>query len=281
METLALLVLSFGHALSGWLSLPSGWSLPPLLLPVQDVLSAAVAANRRHQSHCLRRHSLPISPLLWRQLLQLVSQICSSMCSASEDIYSHTITIAHMQTHTQAWPQTQDSSFSLSDPKACLLNLSLCCFLYPSLYVVGCWISTDRIHLISTMLAGIIVFIWSSIKGSLCHISSCALILDDILSLDHLECLGVRQYKFNWFLLYFFKIKTFLIFSIVDTYDTNTNTTDHMKSNIVLCDCTFTVCTRTKAYNLRLKCKAKIHPTTHNEATRLADTVTSKLITGL
>lgn len=86
-------VFSEDSIVSGSLSLP--------LPPVQDVLSVAVAANRRHQSHWLRNHSLPISPLLWRQLLEPVSQICSSVCSASKDIYLHTVTTTHKQLRTQ------------------------------------------------------------------------------------------------------------------------------------------------------------------------------------
>lgn len=75
-------------------------SFPPT--PVQHVRSAVVPTNRRHQSHWLRKHSLPISPLLWRQLLGLVSQIYSSMCSASKDVYLYTVaTHTHTCTYTK------------------------------------------------------------------------------------------------------------------------------------------------------------------------------------
>lgn len=41
------------------------------------------------------------------------------------------------------------------------VNLSLSCFLYPCLYVAGCWIYCDRIHLMSFMFAGLIVLMWA------------------------------------------------------------------------------------------------------------------------
>lgn len=123
-------------------------------------------ANRRHQSHWLRNHSLPISPLLWRQLLKLVSQICSSVCSASKDIYLHIVTT----THTHIETNTQKMCPSLcQDQKVLLLNFSLSCFLYPSLYVLGCWIYADRIHLMSPMFSELNVFMWA-LKAHYHHI---------------------------------------------------------------------------------------------------------------
>lgn len=93
---------------------PEASAFPPP--PVQDILSAAVAANRRHQSHWLRKRSLPISPLLWRQLLELVSQICSSVCSASKDIYLHIVTTTHTHTHTT---RTEENALiALPEPKS-------------------------------------------------------------------------------------------------------------------------------------------------------------------
>lgn len=142
--------LSEDSIVSGSLSFP--------LPPVQDVLSASVATNRRHQSHWLRNHLLPISPLLWRQLLELVSQICSSVCSASKDIYLHTVTTTHTHRHKETNAQKICPSL-YQDQKGPQLNLSLSCFLYPSLYVVGCWIYSDRIHLMSSMFPELTVFI--------------------------------------------------------------------------------------------------------------------------
>lgn len=93
METLAMLTLSFQPSLRTVLFLEAlAFPLPP----AQDVFSAAGTANRRYQSHWLRNNSLPISPLLWRQLLELVSQICSSVCSASKGIY--TVKTTHTDT---------------------------------------------------------------------------------------------------------------------------------------------------------------------------------------
>lgn len=147
METLARLVLSFQQTL--WAQRRSG-SLGFLSAPVQDILSVAVAANRHHQSHWLKNHLLPISPLLWRQLLELVSQICSSVCSASKDIYLH----IQQHTHTKFF-------FHAAKTKKTPANLSLSCFLYPTLYVARYWMHSDRIHLMSFMFAGLIVFMWA------------------------------------------------------------------------------------------------------------------------
>lgn len=122
-------------------------SFPPL--PVQHVRSAVVPTNR-HQSHWLRNHSLPISPLLWRQLHGLVSQIYSSMCSASKDVYLYTVaTQTHTCTHTQIKLHWILLSL-LPEPKRS-----------PAEFVVGvgCWIHTDRIHLMSSVLPELTIFI--------------------------------------------------------------------------------------------------------------------------
>lgn len=67
--------------------------------PLLHMHSLDISTNRRHQSHWLRNYWLPISPLLWRQQLRLVSQICSSVCSASKDVYLYTVTTHTTRTH--------------------------------------------------------------------------------------------------------------------------------------------------------------------------------------
>lgn len=89
-------------------------SFPPL--PVRHVRSAVVPTNRRHQSHWLRKHSLPISPLLWRQLLGLVSQIYSSMCSASKEVYLYTVA-THKHTHVHMHETTLNSFITFPGTK--------------------------------------------------------------------------------------------------------------------------------------------------------------------
>lgn len=111
-------------------------SLGLLPLRVQDTLSPTATANRRHPSNWLKNHSLPISPLLWRQLLELVSQICCSMCSASNDIYLHTRTTIHTR-HTHRVLSSVPESRSPSEFVCVLAFVSFC---------LVCWIYSNTIH---------------------------------------------------------------------------------------------------------------------------------------
>lgn len=128
------------------------------LPPVQDVL--CICCCKQTPSVTL---FLASNPRLWRQLLKLGSQICFSVCSASKDTYLHPVKTTHMHALTQTYDTkvkcTHNSPSACQDQKLFHWICHCPAFYIPPLCVCwGCWIFTDTIHLMSSVLSGLTVF---------------------------------------------------------------------------------------------------------------------------
>lgn len=158
MERLAPLVLSFQQSFPRTALFPEASASPcrqyktsslwPSLLT--DAISHTGSETTRFQSHhCCEGNCSSLS------------HKSAPPCAPQAKTYIYTQTGAHTSTDRKRQTHTRIPSPLCQNQKTLLLNLSLSCFLYPSHCVVGCWIYTDRIHLMSSMFPGLTVFIWA------------------------------------------------------------------------------------------------------------------------
>lgn len=150
----------------------------------------AAAANRRHRSHWLTKKKTRASNLA--TAVKATARACLAnllLHSTSKDTYLHTATRtrAHIPTRIETRKikergeqNTQRILSSLCQSQSRLL---LSCFSYSSLPARGCWLYSDRIHLMFSMCAGLTVFI-GELQAH--HAISSQSRLDRNLSADHL-----------------------------------------------------------------------------------------------
>lgn len=150
METLALLLPSFQQRL---LRKPR---LPPAASARHPLCGGPLLTDAI--SHTGSKKSLPsnLTTAVKATARACLTNLLLRVLRQQRHIFTHTTTHTHSHTDTKFFYHIARTP-PPKKKKNPALNVSLSCFLYPCLYVAGCWIYCDRIHLMSFMFAGLIV----------------------------------------------------------------------------------------------------------------------------
>lgn len=161
METLSLRVLSFQPTLSEDSIVSGSVSLPP-----PPGTTRPLHSRRYQQTPSVTLAQKPLASNLTTAVKATARACLTNLLLRVLCKQRHIFTHCQNNTHTHTLEETiphrilpslcQDQK---KKKKTFLVNLLLSCFLYPSLYVIGCWIYTDRIRLMSSMFLGLTVFI--------------------------------------------------------------------------------------------------------------------------